>query len=191
LTSDGAGNVTAGSEDFNDAGSITTNIGLTGSYSLAANGRGTLTINTTSGNFTFVVYPSTGGVLVLETDIRFLTTGTALQQTGTFSAASLQGTYGFNFTGATPNGEIDSIAQFTADGASRVNGIIDVNNMGGITFGQPLSGNFTVAASGRTTMALQTPLGTQNLVVYVVNGSRALFVELDSGLVAAGDIRHQ
>lgn len=191
LTSNGAGNVTSGSEDFNDAGLVTTNIGLTGSYSLAANGRGTLTINTTSGNFTFVIYPSTGGVLVLETDVRFLTTGTALQQAGPFTAASLQGTYGLNFTGVTTGGEIDSVAQFTADGASKVNGIIDVNNTGGITFGQPLSGTFTVAASGRTIMTLQTPLGTQNLVVYVVNGSRALFVELDSGLVAAGDIRHQ
>jgi hypothetical protein len=192
LTSNGAGGISGGIEDFNDAGIITTNVTFSGSYSLAANGRGTLTLNTTSGTFTFVVYPSTGGVLVLETDIRFLTTGAALQQQATaFNAASLQGAYGLNFTGVTTSGEIDSIAQFTADGASKVNGIIDLNNTGGITFGQPLSGNFSVATNGRTTMPLQTPLGTQNLVVYLVNGNRALFVELDTGLVAAGDIRHQ
>jgi hypothetical protein len=29
------------------------------------------------------------------------------------------------------------------------------------------------------------------MAVYLVNGSRALFVELDSNLVAAGDIQHQ
>jgi hypothetical protein len=40
-------------------------------------------------------------------------------------------------------------------------------------------------------MVLHTPLGTQNLVVYLVNGTRALFVEIDGTVVAAGDIRHQ
>ncbi|HEX4604423.1 MAG TPA: hypothetical protein VH724_10540 [Candidatus Angelobacter sp.] len=191
FTSNGTGTVTSGTEDFNNAGTITTNVGLTGSYTMAATGRGTLTITTTAGTFTFVIYPSSGGVLALETDVGFLTTGTALQQSGTFGNATLSGTYGLNFTGVTTSGEIDSVAQFTADGASKVTGIIDLNNTGGITFGQPLSGNFTAAASGRTTLALQTPLGTQNLAVYMVNGNRALFVELDGGLVAAGDIRHQ
>jgi hypothetical protein len=191
LISNAAGIVTSGTEDFNDAGLITTNVGFTGNYTMAANGRGTLTLTTTAGTFTFVIYPSAGGVLALETDVGFLTTGAALQQTGTFSNATLTGTYGLNFTGATSSGEIDSIAQFTADGTSKVTGIIDLNNTGGITFGQPLSGTFNVAATGRTTLALQTPLGTQNLVVYLVNGNRALFVELDGALVAAGDIRHQ
>ena len=192
LTSNGAGIVTSGTEDFNDAGIVTTNVGFTGNYTMAANGRGTLTLTTTSGTFTFVIYPSSGGVLALETDIRFLTLGTALQQqTAAFTAASLSGTYGLNLAGATSGGEIDSIAQFTADGVNKLNGIIDLDNTGSITFGQPLSATFTVAASGRTTMAMQTPLGTQNLAVYLVNGNRALFVELDSALVAAGDIRHQ
>jgi hypothetical protein len=191
LTSDGAGNITSGAEDFNDGGTLATNVGLTGAYTMAANGRGTLTLNTTQGTFTFVIYPSTGGVLALEIDVGFLTSGTALQQTGSFSAGTLSGTYGFNFTGATSNGEIDSIAEFTSNGTSSLTGIIDLNNTGSITFGQPLSGNYTVAASGRTVIPLQTPLGTQNLVVYLVSPTRALFVEMDGSLVAAGDIRHQ
>lgn len=192
LTSNGSGSVTSGVEDFNDAGTISTNVALTGSYSVAPNGRGTLTINTGAGAFNFVIYPSSGGVLALETDVRFVTTGTALQQqNAAFSAGSLSGAYGLNFTGVTPSGELDSIAQFTADGASKISGIIDLNNTGGITFGQPLSGTFAVGGNGRTTLTLQTPLGTQNMVVYLVNGNRALFVELDSSLVAAGDIRHQ
>jgi hypothetical protein len=193
LTSDGAGHVSNGIEDINDAGVITTSVGFTGSYTLASNGRGTLTLTTTSGTFTFVIYPSSGGVLVLQTDVRFLTTGTALQQQATaFSNASLSGAYGLNFVGATSGGgEIDSIAQFTADGVNKLSGIIDLNNSGSITFGQPLAGTFAVAANGRATMPLQTPLGTQNMVVYVVNGTRALFIEIDNNLVAAGDIRHQ
>ena len=192
ITSNGAGVVTGGVEDFNDAGTVTTNIGLTGSYSIAPSGRGSLTITSTAGTSNFVIYPSSGGVLVLQTDFRFVTTGAALaQQAGSFSPGSLSGTYGMNFTGVTTAGELDSIAQFTADGASRLTGIIDLNNNGVITFGQPLSGSFTVSANGRTVMPLQTPLGTQNMAVYLVDGTRALFVELDANLVAAGEMRHQ
>jgi hypothetical protein len=192
VTSDGAGNLTNGIEDINDAGFVNTNVPFTGTYTMAANGRGTMTLTTTAGTFTFAIYPSSGGVILLETDVRFLTTGTALQQQTTpFTAGSLQGTYGLNFTASNNGSELDSIAEFTADGASKLTGIIDLNNSGGITFGQPLSGTFTAAANGRTTMTLQTPLGTQNLVVYLVNGTRALFVEIDGAIVAAGDIRHQ
>jgi hypothetical protein len=192
LTSDGAGTVTSGTEDLNDAGTLTSNVGLTGNYTMAANGRGTLTVTTGAGTFNFVIYPSSNGVLALETDIRFVTTGTALQQqTTAFSAGSLSGTYGLNFTAISTSSEIDAVAQFTSDGASKVNGIIDLNNNGGITFGQPLTGTFSVAANGRAPLTLQTPLGTQNMVMYMVDSNRALFVELDSSLVTAGDIRHQ
>jgi hypothetical protein len=40
-------------------------------------------------------------------------------------------------------------------------------------------------------LSLQTPLGVQNIIVYLANGNRAVFVEVDGGLIAAGDIRHQ
>jgi hypothetical protein len=192
LVSDGAGNLSAGVEDFNDGGLVTTNAPFTGTYIMASNGRGTMNLNSAADNFAFAIYPSSGGVILLETDSRFLTSGTALQQqTTAFTPSSLQGTYGLNFTGANSGSELDSIAEFTSDGASKLTGIIDINNSGGTTPGQPLAGTFTTAANGRTTMILQTPLGTQNLAVYLVNGTRALFVELDGGLVAAGDIRHQ
>lgn len=192
FVSDGAGNLSAGIEDINDGGFLTINATFTGAYVMAANGRGTMTLTTTAGTFTFAIYRSSGGVIVLETDNRFLTSGTALQQQTTpFTAASFQGTYGMNFTGSNSGSELDSIAEFTSDGATKLTGIIDINNSGGITFGQPLTGTFTTAGNGRTIMPLQTPLGTQNMVVYLVNGTRALFVEVDGSLVAAGDIRHQ
>ncbi len=192
LVSDGAGNLANGVEDFNDGGLVSTSAPFSGTYTMAANGRGTMNLATTAGNLTFAIYPSSGGVILLETDVRFLTSGTALQQqTAPFTAGALQGTYGLNFTASNSGSELDSVAEFSADGVGKLTGIIDLNNSGGITFGQALSGTFTVASNGRTTMVLQTPLGTQNLVVYLVNGTRALFVEIDGTVVAAGDIRHQ
>jgi hypothetical protein len=192
LTSSGAGTVTSGTEDFNDAGVITTNVGLSGNYSMAATGRGTLTITNGAGTFNFVIYPTSAGVLVMETDLRFVTTGMALQQQSTaFTGASLSGAYGLNFTGVSNSGELDSIAQFTANGSNSLTGIIDLNNSGGITFGQALSGTYAVSGNGRTTLTLRSPLGTQNMVLYLVNGTRGLFIEVDPDLVAAGDVRHQ
>ncbi|HEX3155224.1 MAG TPA: hypothetical protein VHV32_11395 [Candidatus Angelobacter sp.] len=193
LTSDGAGNVSAGIEDFNDAGSVSTGVPFTGTYAMAATGRGTLTLNTTAGIFNFAIYPSSAGVLALEIDNSFLTSGTALQQqTTAFTAGSLTGTYGMNFTAAAAGGsELDSIAEFTADGVSKLTGIIDINNSGGITFGQSMTGSVTANANGRFALPLQTPLGAQNVIAYLVNGNRALFIEADGNLVAVGDIRHQ
>jgi len=193
LTSDGGGNITSGTEDLNDSGTVRTGLAISSStYTMAATGRGTLSLVTSSGTFNFAIYPTTSGVLTLETDSSFVTTGVALtQQTAAFTSSSFSGIYGINFTGSTGSNELDSIAQFTADGSSKVSGIIDLNNTGTITFGQPLSGTFSVAPNGRTTLMLQTPLGTQNMVVYLANGTRALFIELDNNLVAAGDIRHQ
>ncbi|HWF05814.1 MAG TPA: hypothetical protein VHA06_19155 [Candidatus Angelobacter sp.] len=192
LTADGAGNVSSGTEDINDAGTISTAVAITGTYTLAADGRGTLQITSSAGIFNFVLYPTSGGILVLETDARFLTSGTALQQqTTAFTGATFSGTYGMNFTGATTNGEIDSIAEFTANGASSLTGIIDLNSTGALTFGQPVTGSYNVTSNGRAVGTLQTPLGTQNIVYYLVNGNRALFIEVDTTLVAAGDVRHQ
>jgi hypothetical protein len=193
ITSDGAGNISSGIQDFNDGGSVTTAVPLTGTYAMAANGRGTLTMNTAAGTFSFVIYPSSGGVQVLETDSRFVTSGAALQQQSTpFNAGSFQGTYGMNFDAAAPGGsELDSIAEFTSDGVSKLTGIIDINNSGGITFGQSMTGTFVANANGRFAMSLQTPLGPQSTIMYLVNGNRGLFIEVDGGLVAAGDIRHQ
>jgi hypothetical protein len=192
LISDGAGNITSGTADVNDAGSVQLAVPFTGSYVMGANGRATLTLNTASaGILTFAIYPSSGGVLALETDVQALTSGSLLQQqTAAFTNASLSGAYGMNFTGASSSGEMDSIGQFTTSGTT-LSGIIDLNNTGAVTFGQPLTGSFTIAANGRGAMPLQTSLGTQNMVVYVVDGTRALFIETDTSIVSAGDIRHQ
>lgn len=191
ITADGAGNITGGTQDFNDGGSIATNASVSGTYVLGPNGRGTLSITTTAGTATFAFYPSSGGILLVETDAAFLTSGTALQQTGPFSASTFSGGYGLNFTGVSANGEFDATSQFTADGSSTFSGIIDVNNAGAVSFGQPLTGTYSITSNGRATVPLKTSLGTQNMVFYAVNGTRALFIELDTNLVAAGEIRHQ
>jgi hypothetical protein len=190
LSADGAGNVTSGTEDINDAGLLSTNLALTGNYSISGN-RGTLTLTNSAGTFNFVAYPSTGGVQVLEIDSGLVLSGTALQQSGTLSSASIQGTYALRFNGGSTAGELDSTAEFTANGSGSYTGIIDINDVGTLSTGTTLQGTYTVGPTGRGPFTLATGLGTQNMAVYVVDSTHALFIELDNNVVALGEIRRQ
>ncbi|MBZ5529821.1 MAG: hypothetical protein LAO20_00190 [Acidobacteriia bacterium] len=190
LTSNGAGVITSGTEDINDAGVLNTNLAITGTYSISGN-RGTMSLTSTAGTFNFVIYPSSSGVQVMETDAGVVVSGNGLQQTGSFSNSSIQGTYAMQFAGVTNAGELDSTAEFTANGAGSLTGITDINNVGSITSGTSLQGTYNVAANGRGPLTLNTGLGSQNMAVYVVDATRALFVEFDNNVVLVGEIRHQ
>ncbi|HEY6970269.1 MAG TPA: hypothetical protein VJA94_13765 [Candidatus Angelobacter sp.] len=191
INTDGAGNVlNTSTEDVNNAGSITQNATLTGTYSVSGNGRGTMSLN--AGTINLAIYPSSNGVQVLEIDANTVATGTAFQQSGPFSNSTFNGNYGMNFTGVTSaNNEVDSAGQFAADGAGHMTGAADFNNGGSVSTNLSLSGTSTVTASGRATGTLKSSLATQNIVFYVVNSNRVLFVDLDANLVAVGDIEHQ
>ena len=94
-------------------------------------------------------------------------------------------------SGVSSSGELDSLAQFTANGSGTLNGAIDVNNAGALSLGFALNGSYTLAANGRGTTQLHSTFGTQNLITYGVSGSRVLFIEADSGLLAVGAMEHQ
>ena len=191
LSSDGAGHVTSGSEDINNNGAVTQNVAITGSYAIDSFGRGALTLTSSAGTSNFVFYPTISGVQVLEIDFTTLSLGTAFAQTGTFSNSTVQGNYGLNLTGVTNAGELDSLAQFSANGSGTFNGALDINNTGALTSGLALSGNYTVGSNGRGTASLHSSFGTQNVIFYVANSSRVLFIGSDSNTVSVGDFEHQ
>lgn len=192
LSSDGAGTITSGTEDRNDAGAATVNIAVSGSYSIAANGRGTGSItNATAGTFNFVLYPTTNGLQLLETDTGLVVSGAAFPQSSGLSSATVQGNYGLNYTGVSTSGELDAVASLAANGTGHATGIIDINNVGSTSTGTTLTASYSVDATGRGPLTVQTGLGQQNMAIYVLNSGRALFVELDNNIVVAGAIEHQ
>ncbi len=191
INTDGAGNVlNTSTQDQNNGGAITQNAALSGTYSVAANGRGTLSLN--GGTINFAIYPSSSGIQLVELDSNSVTSGSAFQQAGPFSNNSIQGNYVLNFTGVIGNAnEIDSAAQFAADGTGHVNGAIDVNNGGGLSTNLALSGTYSINASGRGTGALTSNLATQNVIFYTVSNTRVLFIEVDANVAAVGEMDHQ
>ena len=190
LNTNGSGNILSTSmADSNNGGSVLQNVGLSGTYSVAGNGRGTMVLN---GTTNFAIYPSSAGIQLLEIDASTVANGTAFQQSGTFSNATLNGRYGVNVTGLiTPSTEFDSIAQVMADGAGHFTGNLDMNDGGLLSTGLALNGTYNLAASGRATGSFVSGFGTQNVIYYAASGTHVLFIEIDHNTVAVGDIEQQ
>jgi len=194
LTSDGAGNFTAGLEDVNDAGAVSpTSLSFTGAAAGAAGIGGRLVVNLAG--FTpatqLVLYPSTGGVLMLETDATGLMTGAAFAQTNTAVAAS-QG-YGLNLSAINVgNGtgafEEDDIAEFVTT-SSGFRGIVDINDQGSTAFKQALNGSYAFAVDSTGRGGVNTNIFNYNF--YVVDGSTFLMLEVDSNQIGVGTFQLQ
>lgn len=178
LTADGNGSITSGTEDIN-LNNITNNANVSGPYTLAATGRGTLSLSGTGQSF--AIYPTmTGGLQML--DLGATASGAAFQQQGApFSNSTINGTYGLNFTGVNLNlgTEVDAIAQFTANGNGSLSGAFDFNNEGVLNFSLTLNGSYTISSNGRGTGTLNSSLGQFGVIYYIVSSSRVLLIESD------------
>jgi hypothetical protein len=129
---------------------------------------------------------------MLQIDSTVVSGGSALAQQGTaFSNASIQGNYGLNLTGVTGGLEIDSIAQFSADGNGHLKGTVDFNNSGVLALGLALNGSYSAAGNGRFTATLSSSSGSMHMAFYIVDTSLALVLDLDQNLVAVGSFQRQ
>lgn len=206
LSSDGAGHITAGLEDVNDEGSVAEASSVTGSFS-ASGPRTVLTLdgiyngsfpNFTlgTGSYTFAAYPFNGGAMMVEIDHGANSTfgisvGNLYVQSATSFSPS-QG-YGLNLSGSNSNGEVDTIAQFTASG-NNLTGLYDANNSGFLVENANLgTGTYSVASNGRGTVSFpnletnnNSMIGALNLTFYVVDSSTVVFLETDSNQLASG-----
>ena len=115
---DGAGNITSGTQDINSASGVTTNVAFTGTYAVRADGRGSITLNSTAGtsSLDFVIVAG-GHALVTRFDASATGSGTIDQQTASaFSNAALAGSFAFNLSGIDGVGNPLAVAgNFTSD----------------------------------------------------------------------------
>jgi hypothetical protein len=186
FNADGNGTLAGGSEDVNNAGSLTQNSPATGIYSIAANGRGTLSLTEQGVTDNYVVFPSSGGLLMLASDNN-ATSGSALAASST---PALQGNAGWNLSAANLTlGETDAIAQFSASSGT-LTGALDATQFGSLGSNLKLSGNYTLSGL-RGTMQLQSSAGTLNTVFYPAANGRYLVLELDGGQVGIGEMDTQ
>ncbi len=194
LTSNGAGVISGGALDVNNAGSPLTGLSLVGTY-IAPNGsgRGTMTLNSAFGtqNLAYYVVDATH-VKLIENDLGAQLAGDAYKQpAGPFSNPSLRGGFAFAFLGSTSSGAFGEGGVLALDGTGKVTSAtstMDINAHGNPQNSLAVSGTYNVAdaTTGRTTATLSVGGSTLLYALYPqINGALSV-VEIDTSNVVAG-----
>ena len=196
FAADGNGHLTTGVLDENINGAVTPAVAFSsGSYTVAASGRGTATFTTASRTYTLVFYlGATGNAVLQETDSGIASDGIfAQQQSGAFSLTSIQGNYAIAVSGTSGSSRQVILGQVKADGAGTIpSGAIDINTDGTLTPGEAVSGTYSApAGSGRATLTLNPSTDNRNFAVYVVSSTQVLMVGIDGGRVSSGALFKQ
>ncbi len=190
FSADGAGNLFSGVEDINEASGVTPNVSFTGTYSVAADGRGTLTFSDghTPATYNFVLVNSTRMQI-----FGFDATGTAsgeaeMRDPATFKNSSLHGIYIFDFAGVAGSSDVSQIGEFNADGAGNIStGQMDSNSGGTPSSAAITGGTYSVnTTNGRGTAQITTAGTTFNFAFYIANAATVKFVGTDKSERVAG-----
>lgn len=134
FTADGNGNITGGLEDVNVCVGVATLQFTSSTYSIAADGRGTLNLTNSTGttHYSITLSSATQGVIV-QTDVNSTASGSFQRQnTAAFSDPAINGGYVFDVAGINTRLNPESIiGRFNADGGRGINtGLFDSNEAG-------------------------------------------------------------
>jgi hypothetical protein len=177
-----------GNADVNDAGTLSTDVhGITGTFLVAPNGRGTATLSGVASatlNYAFYMI-SPSDVLFVEldpfgsTNTNPMTGGEAILQTqASFDATSVNGSGIVTATGVGPSGKASVIAGLlTGNGANGISATTDANDGGTVSTNVSASGTYAPAANGRFVL---TGLGPQLAVLYLTGPNQGFVIGQDS-----------
>lgn len=193
MVGDGAGAITSGTLDVNNAGAPSTALALTGSCTASAanTGRGTLTLASAFGTQTFVYYTfSATDAKLIETDGLHAFAGRVEQRPqGPISLGLYAGSYAFVFSGANAQGSVGQGGTFTVDSNGSVtNGVLDVGSDTTFALGFLFSGNFVESdpATGRTVATLNVAGNPLQFVFYATSSRNLTFLEIDTRNATVG-----
>ncbi len=193
---DGLGGVQNGVEDINSyaANAAASQSTFSGSYSVGADHRGTITItNSQSSTFTMAIAMGavTSGVAAKGSILEFDSSGYTMsgvidqQDSAAFSQSALNGSYAFGFSGADNTiNRLGMAGKFSAAGSGGITGgLFDSNDNGSLTAAATFTGAYTAVdiTNGRTvvTLASVSP-APAHYAFYVVSPAKWLAVSLDN-----------
>jgi hypothetical protein len=203
FTADGMGNITGGVEDVNAAGTASLALQITGgNYTVNADGRGTLTLQLAQASLDFgmTLTSTSDGLMIDETsNANQSSTGSGnfvKQNSGSFTVASVAGSYVFDFSGLdAAQGAESIVGQFAVSGGPITTGVEDVNDNGTFTTAAAVSGSFaadgvnpaTLTGFGRGIVQLN---GVQ-YAFYIVDSTRVRLLSTTGGAMLSGDVAAQ
>ncbi|MGA9352397.1 MAG: hypothetical protein WBV46_01820 [Terriglobales bacterium] len=187
MTADGSGGLT-GSETVSNDGVITSNVSMTGSYSLAKNCTGTATITPAAGsasNYSLVVIGTQ--IQMVETDTGYTEAGYAVEQgSASCSIAGIKGTFGFRGGGWNVSSSLIPTAdagQVKADGSGNLSGT-QQGSFGGQVYSTSISGSYTVNENCTGTVTYSVEGTTTHANFVAVDGEKLAFlIQTDPGAI--------
>jgi hypothetical protein len=200
FVADGNGNLTSGSDDFSEPGSNgVQNNSTSGTYTLANDGTGTLTLSVSGSALNFsLTMVSTAEILMNEADSGAIAAGRADLQTASALSSVPAGTFVFRIHSCVSCSGSDSaslVGAMTVTGGSLTGfddvlrgGIFD-NNTGSAL---AITGSLNMpTSSGRGTGSIADASGTVNFIYYIVNSSTLRFLVSDSNAIGMGSAEAQ
>jgi len=189
FSADGQGHISTGVEDINRVSGPLSNVSFTGTYAVQGDNRGSLTITSSLGTFTYAfALNSTGSIArMIETDSSGIRGAAVvkLQNPNAFSTSALTGGYTLNLTGNDfAGGRIGVLGSVFPSGGGVIAGSsMDVNDAGNVlpTFVN-FQGAYNVASTGRGTLSLNVSTfgsGKFNFAIYVVSATEFFLVSAD------------
>ena len=212
IKADGAGNFT-GIEDINSASGVQKAVPVSGTYTVSADGRGSLTLNTTGASartFHFVLSANSGAAADNDAQlIQFDKAGTAVgrlqkQNTSAFNNTSLANhTYVFRVGGLdSTRNPISRIGEFALDstGSALSSGQQDENDNNTINGGAGATNSVAISAgsvgavdssTGRATVTLTVSGQAADFAAYIVSSNKMELVGVDAAPMLLGEAEAQ
>jgi hypothetical protein len=191
----GGGALSSGLFDQNDAGTVISAAAFTGSIgAIDANGRGTMTVTTSTGSSKFQIYviSAASAYLINDASNPDVQSGVIAQQTGMpFSASSLSGDTVFE--SRSENGmpaPHAALGQLVFASGGTFTGTVDTNDSGTVALSQSATGTWslTSASNGRV---LLTPTGAHTSVGYLIAPNEAFTTDASSVVPSVGTVEPQ
>jgi hypothetical protein len=208
FTANGTGTATAGSNDENNAGTVSSGTSLGGTYSIDSTagscGRGTLSLGSPASHSYVFYMISSSSAVVQETTSGIVGHGFLIRpQTGSVALEPLS-SFALNLAGTNAPGlnakREDLLGQFNVGiagslvaNAAGSFGSLDVNNSDGLGTTQTVAlTSGTLTAGSRATLAL-TSAGptTRNFVLYLVSPTQLFVMSTDPTGIALGSLYQQ
>lgn len=195
FVADGKGNLTEGVSDVEHASGSSAQASFTGTYTVQADGRGTLTFDEDAqeiASYQFELTSPGGGPLVRFENAASGSGEIYKQDLESSANASLNGSYAFQTLATSSLGTVAEAGVFATDGAGNITGgMEDVNDGQNLESKMPVTGTYSVDDTGRVTATITASGGSASnmsqLAMYLISGDRAVFVDSDNaGAVGTG-----
>lgn len=188
FNANGSGQINGGLLDTNNGAMVQTKTAFTGTYSINADGTGTITLGAL--NFQLVLQADGTAFLLSTTNGTTVTGSTSVQDPAAGNVTSLNGPLVLNTGGQSGNQGFAQLGLMNTAGGGSISGFEDVNGS------KPLihtawSGSYTFDGNDHGTLTIKDSNGNHSYSFYVISATDFALLSTDPAVTASGSINSQ